>query len=121
MMKRLTLILPALYGDHHVVSVRRVLDAMPGVSDVSIHPAAHAVSLAYDPSAQSPSAIETALAAAGYTAGDLERALPAAGPAAPRHTAAFGNTLAFNHEPPAWEGRPLWPCPGFDRAPIPEN
>jgi copper chaperone CopZ len=120
-MEHLTLVLPALYGDHHVASVRRVLEALPGLSDVSVHPATHSVSMGYEAERQNPAAIEAALAAAGYAAGDPERDLPAAGPAAPRHTATLGETLSFNHQPPAWEGRPLWPCPGFDRTPIPEN
>jgi copper chaperone CopZ len=117
----LSLILPALYGDHHVASVRRVLEALPGVSDIALSPAAHAASLQFDPAQQTAAAIEAALASAGYATGDLERALPTPGPAAPRHTATLGGTLAFTHEPPAWEGRPLWPCPGFDRTSIPEN
>lgn len=120
-MDRLTLILPALYGDHHVASVRRVLDAMPGVSEVSIRPAAHAVCMAIDPGKQTATAIEAALSSAGYSVGDPERAITPSGPASPRHTMTLGGTLSFTHEPPAWEGRPLWPCPGFDRTPIPEN
>ena len=65
--------------------------------------------------------VEKALAGVGYVTGDPERAVPSAGPAAPRHTAALSGTLTFAHEPPAWEGRPLWPCPGFDVPAIPEN
>lgn len=120
-MERLYLILPALYGDHHVASVRRALEALPGVSDITLSPAAHSVSVHFDPARQTATAIEAALAAAGYAVGDPERAFPMSGPAAPRHTAALAGTLAFTHEPPAWEGRPLWPCPGFDAKPIPEN
>jgi len=120
-MARLSLVLPALYGDHHVPSVRRILDGLPGVSDVVLSPAEHAVRLQFDPAQQSAAAIEATLASAGYATGDPERAFPTLGPAAPRSTAALGSTLTFTHEPPAWEGRPLWPCPGFDRTPIPEN
>jgi copper chaperone CopZ len=120
-MERLSLTLPALYGDHHVVAVRRVLDALPGVSEIRVTPASHAVSLRFDPARQTAAGIEAALAAAGYRTGDPEREFASAGPAAPRHTAVAAGTLSFSHEPPAWEGRPLWPCPGFDRTPIPEN
>jgi copper chaperone CopZ len=120
-MARLSLVLPALYGDHHVASVRRVLDALPGVSDITVSPANHVVHLQFDPAQRTAAAIEAALASAGYTTGDLDRAFPTQGPAAPRSTAALGGTLTFTHEPPAWEGRPLWPCPGFDRTPIPES
>jgi copper chaperone CopZ len=110
-----------LYGDHHIPSVRRVLDAMPGVSTLRVSPASHTVQLEFDPSRQTAAAIERALAAGGYIVGDPDRALSPVGPAAPRHTATLGETLAFTHQPPAWEGRPLWPCPGFTPAPIPEN
>jgi copper chaperone CopZ len=110
-----------VYGDHHIASVTRVLEAMPGVGAIHVSPAAHAVRLEFDPSRQTPAAIERALASAGYTVGDPERVVSPSGPAAPRHTATLGDTLAFTHEPPAWEGRPLWPCPGFDRTPIPED
>jgi copper chaperone CopZ len=120
-MERLTLILPALYGDHHVAPVRRALERLEGVSDISISPAAHEVRLRFDPARQSPSSVEKALAGVGYVTGDPERALPSAGPAAPRHSAMTAETMVFAHETPAWEGRPLWPCPGFDIPAIPEN
>ena len=120
-MERLTLVLPALYGDHHVAPVRRALEPLPGVSDIIISPAAHEVSLRFDLTRQSASSIEQALAGVGYLTGDPERALPSAGPAAPRHTAITAETMTFAHEAPAWEGRPLWPCPGFDIPAIPET
>jgi copper chaperone CopZ len=119
-MENLSLVLPALYGDHHVASVQRVLQGLAGISDIAVSPAAHAVSLRFDAQKQTAAAIEAALAAAGYAAGDLQPVLPP-GPGAPRHTATMAGILAFAHEPPAWEGRPLWPCPGFDRATTPEN
>ena len=120
-MARLSLVLPALYGDHHVASVRRVLEGRPGISDIVVSPASHAVSLSFDPAQQTAASIEAALGSAGYLTGDPDRAFPTSGPASPRPTTTLGSTLSFAHEPPAWEGRPLWPCPGFDRTPTPEN
>jgi copper chaperone CopZ len=120
-MDHLTLTLPALYGDHHVASVRSALVRLDGVSETRISPAVHAVTISFDPARQSRSSIEAALATAGYLPGDPERALPTAGPSAPRHTAVIAGTFAFMHEAPAREGRPLWPCPGFDTPPIPED
>ena len=120
-MARLSLVLPALYGDHHVASVRRVLEGRPGIFDIVVSPASHAVNLSFDPAQQTAVSIEAALASAGYLTGDPDRAFPTSGPAAPRATTTLGSTMAFAHEPPAWEGRPLWPCPGFDRTPTPEN
>ena len=120
-MDPLRLVLPALYGDHHVAPVRRALERLEGISGVTISPAVHEVSLRFDPARQSESSVEQALASAGYVTGDPERAFPSAGPAAPRHTATTAGTMAFAHETPAWEGRPLWPCPGFERTTIPDN
>ena len=120
-MEHLSLVLPALYGDHHVVSVRRTLEVLAGVTDIHVSTAAHTVSLQFDPASQTAAAIEAALASAGYYTGDPEREFPSAGPAAPRHTALAAGTMSFTHEPPAWEGRPLWPCPGFDLPRVPDN
>ncbi len=120
-MERLTLVLPALYGDHHVAPVRRALERLEGVSELTISPAAHQVWMSFDPGRQSSASIEQALAHIGYLTGDPERAIPSAGPAAPRHTAITAETMTFAHEAPAWEGRPLWPCPGFDVPATPEN
>jgi hypothetical protein len=33
-MNTLTLELPAIYGDHHVLEVRRILFELPGIEDV---------------------------------------------------------------------------------------
>lgn len=113
-MERLTLTLPALYADHHVASVRAILEKLNGITEIRLSPAAHTAAIVYDPGKQDAAKIEAALAAAGYATGDPDRAIPAAGPAAPRHTAVVAGTLAFGHEAPSWQGRPLWPCPGFD-------
>lgn len=120
-MERLTLTLPALYADHHVASVRSALGRLDGISEIHTSPAAHAVTISFDPARQSPQSIESALAASGYNTGDPERALPTSGPSAPRHTLVVAGTLSFAHEPPAREGRALWPCPGFDTPPIPDD
>jgi copper chaperone CopZ len=110
-----------LYGDHHVALVRRILESLPGVTEISLSPAAHTATFQFDSAQQTKEAIETALASAGYQTGDPERALPSAGGAAPRTTGLPAGTMSFTHEAPAWEGRPLWPCPGFERTPVPDN
>jgi copper chaperone CopZ len=57
---------PALYGDHHVVEVRRILLALEGVSDVYASSAFRMVEVTYDPEKLAPDAIIGALAEAGY-------------------------------------------------------
>ena len=120
-MERLTLTLPALYADHHVASVRHALESLAGVAEIRTSPAMHEVSLRYDPAAATPQAIEAALAANGYRSGEAEPVFPEAMPKAARHTMALAGATAFLHEPPAWEGRPLWPCPGFEPTSMPDE
>lgn len=126
-MKTLTLDLPAMYGDHHVLEVRRILAALAGVEDIYASSAFRALEVSYNPDQVSADQIEGALAEAGY-AGDLgiaveQYATGANGGAAPgsatslefqRHTAVYEQTrkvvgFAQNVQ---FQGRPLWPCPG---------
>lgn len=120
-MKTLTLDLPSMYGDHHVIEVRRLLSALPGVADVYASSAFRAVEVSYDDSQTDQAAIEKVLDEAGYL-GDLlvpaETATPATEkngkPVYFRHTMAFdgiGRTVSFG-QTVAYSGRPLWPCPG---------
>lgn len=120
-MKTLTLDLPTLYGDHHVIEVRRLLLELPGVEDVYASSAFRAVEVTYDPGQVGEEAITGTLDSAGYL-GDLlvpeETATPATEtngkPVYFRHTMAFdgtGRTVSFGQSV-AYTGRPLWPCPG---------
>ena len=120
-METLSLELPSMYGDHHVIEVRRLLLELPGVEDVYASSAFRAVEVTYDPGKVEEAAITGALDAAGYL-GDLlvpeETATPATeknGNAVYfRHTMAFsgiGRTVSFG-QTVATSGRALWPCPG---------
>lgn len=120
-MERWSVTLPAMYADHHVTGVRRALLALEGVTEVVCSAAARRVSLAYDPSRQDPAGIEAVLAGLGYHAGQSEPSLAEASPLPTRLTAAPAGATAFLHSSPAWQGRPLWPCPGFDPTPVPDE
>lgn len=119
-METLTLDLPAMYGDHHVVDVRRILLEMPGVSDVYASSAFRTVELTFDPAQVDAEIITGRLDDAGYM-GDLlvpeETGKPSTenGKSAYfRHTQAYaevGNTVSFAQDV-SYSGRPLWPCPG---------
>lgn len=113
---------PALYGDHHVVEVRRILLDLPGVKEVYASSAFQVVEVSYDAAAVTPEAIRTVLAEAGYL-DDLiipvETSTPADETASDkifwRHTEVFENTrevVSFAQKVP-FSGRPLWPCPGM--------
>lgn len=120
-MPNLTLELPSMYGDHHVIEVRRLLSGLAGVADVYASSSFRVVDVTFDDTAVSPDEIKQTLEEAGYL-GELP--LPAeTGKAATdegetpyfRHTATFeqtGQVVSFGQEVP-YNGRALWPCPGF--------
>ncbi len=120
-MERLTLPVPAMYADHHVLEVRRILLAMPGVADVYASSAFHTVEITYDPALVSPAALSAALAENGY--GD-DLAVPTevavSSPTEDRVTRYFRHTAAYRQagvvsfsQTTSYSGRPLWPCPGM--------
>jgi copper chaperone CopZ len=127
-MEKLVLTIPTLYGDHHTVAVRRILDGIAGVSDPLVSAAYRQVALKFDPAKTSAAAIEKALAAQGYDPGLDDLAYPIQSTfaeEATRHTASIsgtGTSLAFAEVTQVVQGRPLWPCPGFDpRTPHPPD
>lgn len=66
-MEKLQLNLPDMWADHHVLKVRAVLTAMPGVQEVIASSAFRMVALSYDATLASPGAIMAALEEAGYS------------------------------------------------------
>lgn len=122
-METLSLTVPTMYGDHHVLAVRGLLLEMSGVVDVYASSSFHIVEVQYDPVKLSPDAIKQTLEEAGYV-GELptpaETSTPATEkttdqPAFFRHTAAYAQTgqiVGFAQNLPFAE-RPLWPCPGM--------
>ncbi len=113
---------PTMYGDHHVIEVRRILLGMPGVEDVNASSCFHTVEVSYDLSKVSAEEIETKLKEAGYL-DELPTPVEAGaaaqeqrnGDAYFRHTTAFEQTkqvLNFARMVD-YSGRALWPCPGI--------
>lgn len=125
-MNVLTLETPMMYGDHHVLAVRQLLLALPGVAEVDASSAFQMVEAHYDPAAISPEAIEAALQEAGYLEPILVPAEIGVSAAEEndqavffRHTATLPTVqrvVSFTQEVP-FAGRPLWPCPGLTPAP----
>ena len=120
-MPSVTFELPSMYGDHHVTAVRRLLLALPGVKIVYASSSFRVVEVQYDEEQLTPSEIETVLYDEGYLG---ELAMPVetgvavnqnGGQSYYRHTAAYeqtGKSVGFGQQV-AFEGRPLWPCPGM--------
>jgi copper chaperone CopZ len=114
-MNKLLLTIPAIYGDHHATAVRQILESFPGVKDIFISPAYHQVEIKFDPDTANEETIKNSLAEQGYVEGTMEAAYPTSpSERSTRHTETFGESLRFTDSPPAWQGRPLWPCPGLE-------
>lgn len=127
-MDTLTLEVPAMYGDHHVIEVRRILLELPGVEDVYASSGFRVVEVTYDPGKVNSERIKVCLEEAGYLG---ELTMPAESGVAAygqgngksffRHTMVFENTrnvVSFTQNV-NYTGRPLWPCPGM--GPIKTN
>jgi copper chaperone CopZ len=65
-MASVTINLPKMFADHHVLKVRDVLCAVDGVEDVVASSAWQAVIVTYHPDKIDPQAIEKSLTDAGY-------------------------------------------------------
>ncbi len=124
-MTSVTIDVPLMYADHHVIEVRRILLEIPGVNAVNASSAFHVVKIEYDPDKTSEDALKQILDQSGYL-GDLQVPLESGKPAVGsdgdtyfRHTATYetaGTVISFGQEITA-SGRPLWPCPGMGAPP----
>jgi copper chaperone CopZ len=115
--------MPALFADHHVLEVRRILLELPGVKEVYASSAFQVVEVKYDESQINDLQLAMKLDEAGYLG---EWTIPAeVGPEAQRtaseprpffrHSAVYETTkktVAFAQRV-GYQGRPLWHCPGM--------
>ena len=112
---------PALYGDHHVSEVQRILKELSGVDDVYASSAFQAIEVRFDEKKINADKIAARLEEAGYL-GDMP-ILAETGVAVEkkegdgvfRHTATYETvkkTISFA-QTVQHQGRPLWPCPGL--------
>lgn len=121
-MEKITIDVPSMYADHHVVEVRRILLELQGVEEVYASSAFHAVEITYDPEVITQSQLENTLEEAGYL-GDFE--IPSEAEEAAyqsegtqvyfRHTAVYETSqqaVSFAQNV-SYSGRPLWHCPGM--------
>ncbi len=71
-MEKITFTVPALYADHHVTNVKRLLSPISGVENVIASSAFREVTVEFDRSKTSADALKKALASAGYVPGPME-------------------------------------------------
>ncbi len=123
MKKTITYPTPVLYGDHHVLEVRRLLNEIPGVEDVYASSAFRIVEVTYDAEATSEEQISHILDESGYLSDWLaptESGRPAT-EETDRSLVYFRHTEVFETSRQVvsfaqrvnYSGRPLWNCPGF--------
>lgn len=120
-METITFEAPALYGDHHVSEVRRILLELTGVSDVYASSAFQSIEVTFDPAKIKAQQIEARLQEAGYL-GEIPMLVEAGiavekvgNDAFFRHTAVYEtvkSTVTFAQRVDH-NTRPLWPCPGM--------
>jgi len=112
---------PALYGDHHVSEVQRILKGLPGVEDVYASSAFQAIEVTFDEKKIDADKIAASLDEAGYLGAVpmlAESGIPIErkdGDGVFRHTATYKTvkkTVSFAQTIQS-QGRPLWPCPGL--------
>jgi copper chaperone CopZ len=113
---------PALYGDHHVTQVRRILFELDGVTDVYASSAFQTIEVTYDEARINDLQIAVKLDEAGYLGEwtipiELESAAQQGDEQKPffRHTATYEtikHTVSFGQKV-SYQGRPLWHCPGI--------
>lgn len=121
-MKSLEVAVPAMYADHHVVEVRRILFEIPGVEMIDASAAFKAVEIEYDPEKTSEDVLRQTLDEAGYLR-ELQLPTETGEPAVGRdgttyfrHMAAVGsagNIVSFGQEIMAPVCGPLGSCPGM--------
>jgi copper chaperone CopZ len=112
---------PALFGDHHVTEVRRILLELTGVSEVYASSAFQIIEVKYDPVKLKVEQITACLEEAGYL-GEVPMLIEMGiaiekkeGDNFFRHTAVYETikgTVSFAQRVD-YSGRPLWPCPGL--------
>jgi copper chaperone CopZ len=120
-MATFSLELPAMYGDHHVNEVRRILLEFDGVKDVYASSGFQVVEVDYNSKKTPKKTLVEALEKAGYT-NDFSIPEESSTPANEqkdqayfRHTEASentGNTVSFEQAVRV-QRSPLWPCPGM--------
>jgi copper chaperone CopZ len=122
-MRTVTFETPAMYGDHHVKEVRRILTAVPGVQEVYASSAFRIVEVTFDEGQATEADLAAKLGETGYLdmpAFPQENGIAASEQAERaqsffRHTQVFETSrqvVSFSQQV-SYTGRPLWNCPGL--------
>lgn len=129
-METKTFEVPALYADHHVTEVRKILLELEGVKDVYASSAFQVVEVTYDETKINDLEIAIKLDEAGYLGewtipielgsaaqqGDGQKPFfrHSTSYETTKQTVSFGQTISY-------QGRPLWHCPGIGTVKMDEE
>jgi len=121
-MEKFTIALPFLFGDHHVLEVRKILGELPGIGDIYVSSSFHTVEVSYDPAMTDPNKITATLEEAGYLGDVIMPVETGVSEAAEkmnspyfRKTNVYENTrkvVSFTQNIGV-PNRRVWPCPGL--------
>ncbi|HTX69262.1 MAG TPA: heavy-metal-associated domain-containing protein [Thermoleophilia bacterium] len=80
-MEQVTVSIPSLWADHHVLAVRDILCSLSGVAAVDASALRHLATVSFDPTAIAPERLAESLVAGGYppdVTGEEAESAPAA-------------------------------------------
>ena len=118
-MDKVTLNVPGMYGDHHVLAVRDILGKLPGVENILATSAFKQVVVWYDAAKAQPTDFENVLAAEGY----MQDQAPLVTDEYKAHkrggsqfvvASGIAESLRFEAPPVNWGTSGPRPCPGFE-------
>ncbi len=119
-MDKVTLNVPGMYGDHHVLAVRDILGQLPGVENIFATSAFKQVVVTFDPAKAKPADFESALSAQGYMEEtpwpEVTDAIKAQKHGGSQFVVASGiaESVRFEAPPINWGAGGPRPCPGFE-------
>jgi len=120
-MASLSLELPLMYGDHHVINVRQILLELDGVKEVYASSGFQVLEVEFDGRKTSEEDLTAALEKAGYI-GDPNISVEPSTPAYLSEGDKYFRTTSINEQTEniigfeqevEYQGRTQWPCPGL--------
>ena len=90
-MQKITFDTPVLFGDHHVLEVRSILLALPGITEVYASSSFHIIEVNFDPAQITAEQITACLESTGYLS-NSPGFTGETSPAPMRRTATFSQT-----------------------------
>jgi copper chaperone CopZ len=121
LMEKVSFPVSSLFGDHHVLEVRRILLARSGVAEVYASSCFHVIEVSFDPAQISQADIAAVLEAAGYFA-DLPQPVEATAQISQRQAMILEQTQVVGfQEKIAIQKRTAWPCPGMGLLKVQED